>query len=934
VSAADKEFQKAKSALDSGKPLEAEALFGKALALKPDLAEAWLGRGNALAAMQRFDEAVASFQKAVALKPGLAGAWLGHLLSNLRRFEEALAAYDKALALGPRSVESWLGRCHSLVQLGRYGEALAAHDKSLAIEPGSAAAWLGHLLASLGRYDESLVAYDRVLAVKPDLTEAWLGRGNTLFRLGRLGDALAAFDKVLARKPDLAEAWLGRGNSLTELGRHDDAIAAYVRTLTIKPDLAEAWLGRGNLFVKLARFDEALSAYDKALALKPDLLQAWLGRCKTFTELERYDEALAACEKALALKPDLPEAWVDRGIVFLKLERLDEAMSAFDRAVSLNQDMAEAWLGRGNVFFQREHRQEALAAYDKALASRPDLAEAWIGRGNIFFSLERFDDALAAHDRALALAPDQAEAWLGRGNALAERERYHEALAAYDKSLALKPALAEAWLGRGNLLAVMGRPGEALACYDRAMELKPDLVALEGFRLRLKMNICSWDNFDSDCNRLIESVREKKLNTDPFSLIAVPSVRKDQLSCTEQWVGRLHPPVIPPIRNGEIYRHDKIRIAYLSADLRQHPVAYLIAGVFECHDRSRFELSAISIGPNDQSELRHRLERSCDTFIDAATLNSEDIAKAIRDAETDILIDLNGFTKYARTGILARRPAPIQVNYLGFPGTMGASYIDYIVADPVVIPHSHRQDYSEKVAYLPYSYMPHDARNRTISDRVFQRDECGLREGGFVFCCFNNPYKLNPHFFRIWMRLLRAVEGSVLWLSEGNQQALENLRKEAVNEGVAPARLVFAKRLPNAGDHLARHRLADLFLDTLPFNAHTTASDALWAGLPVLTQIGETFAGRVAASLLNAVGLPELITHSSEEYENRAIELATHPEALKALKEKLGENRLVRPLFDTGLFTRHIEAAYSTMYERYQAGLAPDTIVVPDRGQA
>lgn len=342
-----------------------------------------------------------------------------------------------------------------------------------------------------------------------------------------------------------------------------------------------------------------------------------------------------------------------------------------------------------------------------------------------------------------------------------------------------------------------------------------------------------------------------------------------------------------------------------------------------------FDTTAISVGPSDNSPMRRRLEGAFDSFLDAESLSDAEVTAKIRSAEIDILVDLTGFTRNSRTNIFAHRPAPIQVNYLGYPGTIGADFIDYIIADRTVIPISQQSDFSEKIAYLPNSCQANNS-TRTISEKIFTREECGLPNEGFVFCCFNNNYKITPDIFDLWMRILIKVPGSVLWLRENHATAAINLKRESELRGVSGERIIFAKRLSLLPDHLARHRLADLFLDTLPFNAHTTASDALWAGLPVLTQIGETYAGRVAASLLKAVGLPELITHSSKEYEDLAIEIATHPETLSAIKRKLRDNRLTTPLFDTKLFARQIEAAYVAMYERYQAGLAPDTFVVPN----
>jgi predicted O-linked N-acetylglucosamine transferase (SPINDLY family) len=366
----------------------------------------------------------------------------------------------------------------------------------------------------------------------------------------------------------------------------------------------------------------------------------------------------------------------------------------------------------------------------------------------------------------------------------------------------------------------------------------------------------------------------------------------------------------------------------MSADFRQHPMSYLMAEIFERHDRSRFEVTAISIGPDDGSPMRRRLETAFAHFIDARTFTDERIAGLIEQSGIDILVDLMGFTKGSRTAIVARRPAPVQVNYLGFPGTMGTPHIDYVIADRVVIPDAQRALFSEKVAYLPFSYYPNGREPH--GDKAVARADVGLPDGAFVFCCFNNSFKILPDVFDAWMRILSEVEGSVLWLLEDNEMASANLRKEAAVRGVAAERLIFAKRVPPA-DHLARHRCADLFIDTLPYNAHTTALDALWQGLPVVTRAGETFAGRVAASLLTALDLPELIVETAEDYERLAVELARQPERLAAFKQKLDSNRSTTPMFDTELFTRQLENAYTMMVERHRAGLAPDDIVVPDR---
>jgi predicted O-linked N-acetylglucosamine transferase (SPINDLY family) len=564
-----------------------------------------------------------------------------------------------------------------------------------------------------------------------------------------------------------------------------------------------------------------------------------------------------------------------------------------------------------------------LAAYDKALTSKPDLAAAWLGRGNICTERKRYDDALAAYDKALTSKRDFAEAWYGRGNVFTELKRYDDAFAAYDKALTSKPTLAEAWLGHANVWTERKRYDDALAAYDRALALKPDLNQAASLRLHAKLHICDWTNLEAEVEQLLSTIGERKLSNTPFSILALPSSAADQLQCARRY-GQ-DQPIFPRIWRGEVYAHDRIRIAYLSADFREHPVASLTVGLFEQHDKSRFEITGISFGPGQNSTMRRRIEGAFEHFVDAQCQSDPDIADLIRRLEIDIAVDLNGLTADNRHNVLARRAAPIQVNYLGYPGTMGAGYIDYIVADPTIIPDEQRAFYTEQVVWLPESYQVNDNR-RPVVEHAPTRRECGLPETAFVFCSFNGSYKITPEMFDIWMRLLKEVNSSVLWLKENDAVASHNLRIEAERRGVAPERLVFAPPVPLAADHLKRLRQADLFLDTLPYNAHTTASDALWSGVPVLTCLGATFAGRVAGSVLKSVGLDELVTSSLEEYEALALKLARDPFYLASIKDRLAHNRNTFPLFNTERGTRQMESAYMTMWERYQRGEMPSPI--------
>jgi protein O-GlcNAc transferase len=621
------------------------------------------------------------------------------------------------------------------------------------------------------------------------------------------------------------------------------------------------------------------------------------------------------------------QATFQQALAFHQKGQLPQAKALYEEILITQPEHFDSLHLLGVIAHQTKNYQRAVDLIGKAIELYPKDAAFYYNRGLALQELKQLDAAVASYDKAIVLKPDFAMAHNNRGNALLGLKRPADALASYDRAIALKPDYARAYSNRGKALANLRRYEEAFAAYDKAFALEPDMIGVEGGRLNVKMRICDWSNIDSACAHLISSVRNGKIKS-PFYFLAIPSSSDDQLQCAKLLVANKFPPSQKPIWQGERYDHSRIRVAYLSPDFREHALSSLTAGMFECHDKSYFDITAISFGPDDNSEMRQRLRASFEHFIDARMHDDDQMANLLKEFEIDILVDLTGFTDGSRTGVFAKRPAPIQVNYLGYPGTMGAQYIDYIIADRIVIPERQREFYSEKVVFLPNSYQVNDAK-RSIGNKTFTRIELGLPLMGFVFCCFNSNYKIMPHIFDCWMRILKQVEGSVLWLLEDNVTAANNLRKEAVARGVDAERLIFAKHRPPS-DHLARHRLADLFLDTLPVNAHTTASDALWAGLPLLTCRGETFPGRVAASLLNAIGLPELITTTLESYEQVAIDLATHPEKLATVKRKLADNRLTTPLFNTKLFTKHIEAAYTAMYERYQTGLPPDHIIVPN----
>jgi protein O-GlcNAc transferase len=603
---------------------------------------------------------------------------------------------------------------------------------------------------------------------------------------------------------------------------------------------------------------------------------------------------------------------LQEGLALHRRGAIGEAAARYAEVLRADPANADALYYLALISCQHGRFAEGAELARKSLASDPKQARSHVILGRALHALGLDADALASFDRAIAQAPELAPAHANRADVLSKIGRNAEALDGYDRALALAPDSVADWMNRGVALIALNRHDEAVTSFDRGFALDPDFAQADDFRAPLllsKLRICDWTNLAAEMAQLLAMVRAEKPLSLPYAIVAIPSSPAEQLQCARRYVQEQ--PAYPPLWQGEAYTHDRLRVAYLSADFNEHPTAYLTAGLFEHHDRSRFEITALSFGQNDNSPARRRLQAAFEHFIDVRDNSDQEIAERMRRSEIDIAVDLMGFTKDNRLGVLARRAAPIQVNYLGYPGTTGAPYMDYILADATVIPENHDAFYAERVVRLPGTYQINDNR-RAMSQRTPTRGECGLPQNAFVFCCFNNPQKITPETFDIWMRLLRAVDNSVLWLFAGNAKAAANLRLEAEKRGVAPERLIFAPKA-SVPDHLARHRLADLCLDTLPYNAHTTASDALWAGLPVLTCLGETFAGRVAASLLKAIGLDALITRTLAEYEALALRLARDPAYLAALKDRLIRNREASLLFDTQSATRHIEIAYQTM---------------------
>jgi len=620
----------------------------------------------------------------------------------------------------------------------------------------------------------------------------------------------------------------------------------------------------------------------------------------------RLTEAASAWN-ALAALTGAGEAHVNHGNALAKLGQRGAALAAYDAALARDARLLPALFNRANLLAAMLRVADALADYDRALAVKPDIAGIWNNRGVALRALSRHAGALASFERAAALDSTHVNALTNIAIALNDLGRQDEALAAVERALAARPGFAEALYVKGTILTAGARHGDALAQYEAALAADARHPRALNGAAAAALALCDWPRVAAYRPRLEAAVEGGSALVQPFTLLGYGAAPALQRQCAERWMARAAP-VQAPLWTGTRYGHDRIRLAYLSADFHQHPTAALMVALFERHDRSRFEITAISFGPDDGSDLRARLVKAFDHFHDVRGQSDAEVAQAMREAEIDIAIDLNGHTLNGRPGILAWRPAPVAVNYLVYPGTTGAPFIDFILADDMVLPQSQQAFFTETIRHLPRCYQPSDTR-RVVAPAP-PRTALGLPEDGFVFCCFNAGWKITAPVFDIWMRLLATVPGAVLWLLDGPHAG--NLRGEASARGIDPARLIFAPKADPAA-HLARHGAADLFLDSWPYGAHTTASDALWAGLPLVTVLGEQFPARVGASLLTAIDLPELIAQTPQDYEALALDLARDPARLAALRQTLAQNRRTAPLFDSAAFQRDYEDALAAL---------------------
>ncbi len=862
--------------------------------------QAALARASGLLDERRDEEASGLYARICQENPDNAEAWLGLAVACLRqkRYPECVQAAERAMALDSRQPRSHLIAAAAFSGMGHPTDAIRAADAALAIEPDNLLALnskAGSLLG-LRRHAEVLPLVERVLQIEPSNPSALLHRGVALHSLGQSLAALECFDQLLALQPDHANALMNRSSALIALGRPEEALQAADDALRIQPGAVIALLNRTAALLSLRQPREALATTDRLLLRNPRHIKGLINRTIALLALSNYKEALATTFKALtfdSFNPDLLELEIQ---ALLGLKRFTEVVAK---------------------------AQKAWSRYPDRITLRLELARGLMGLG-------KFTKAETHIDPVLASVPGQPDALALKFEILLGRNEREATWSWIEQALVQYPGQARLWAAKSAILLVEARYAEALVAAERALALEPDHVHATINRIVALLEGGNWDDYDAVLDRarvLIEQSLAKGEPTPlpPFKSLVMPFAPELHFAIARSqgdflWSGMMD------VRRHLAFAHpvsclQQLKIGYVSADFRNHPTAHLMRGLFRLHDRKRFEIYVYALCKDDNSDYYRQIKADAEQFVDLSGMTNADAASRIHRDGIHVLIDLMGYTSYARSEIFALQPAPVQVSYLGYPGTMGASFIPYIIVDPIVLPEGLRSYFTEQPVYLPDCYQVND-RWQEIAETGVQRRDAGLPEDAPVFCCFNKPSKLEPVMFAVWTRILEQVPGSVLWLLVSEPEIAANLRRAAERHDIGGERLIFAERLPK-DRHLERHRLADLFLDTRLYNAHTTASDALWAGLPVLTCVGEAFPARVAASLLHAIRMPELITHSLEEYEELAVQLATHPDELAALREKLAYNRLRTPLFDTERFARHLERAYEMMWERYVQGLPP-----------
>jgi len=759
--------------------------------------------------------------------------------------------------------------------------------------------------------------YKDILKIYPLHTGANTMLGIIYVQTSRDNDGVRLLEASLIEDAKQFWAHNALGVGLFNLKKYDLAVISLNQAIDINSSFTDAYFNLGKSQRELGEYRSAIISYSKCIELDKNYANAFNNQGVIFLEdLKDYNKALENFQKFIKLVPNSFFGHNNIAIVLSKLERHKESKIFNEKALKLQADPKED-------IILTDNDEDKISKYKKEILLHPDNAQAHLEIGDIFRKLQRIDESVESYDRAIKIKPKFVRAHINRGIIFHELKCHSEAIINFSHAISIEPNNILALRLRSAAHKELGNHVESIKDDEVVLPISMETPYLLGSILDSHMKSCNWENFDKQRSDITKKIKNQEHVITPFFSIAFFENPELHKSAAELYNKKNFPinKLFPKIK--KYSNHKKIRIGYFSGDFRNHPVSTLTAELFELHNHSQFKIYAFSYGANDF--FTERLKKSFDEFIDIERMTNNDVVLLGRQMEIDIAIDLGGYSGDQRVGIFAGKVAPIQLSYIGYLGTMGSEYYDYLLADRHIIPEGMRKWFTEKIIYLP-SFQVNDNK-KFFPDNLFTKENLDLPLDGFVFCCFNNCYKILPATFDSWMRILGKVEGSVLFLYAPNEKVIENLRKEASTRGINPDRLIFGAEV-SMSDYLARYRNADLFLDTSPYNAGATASDALRSELPLITLIGSSFASRHAASILNAVGLPELITESTEEYESLAVELATNPEKLSIIKAKLVKNLSSSLLLDTRLFSQNIESAYHKIYQRYQDGVATDHIFI------
>ena len=788
---------------------------------------------------------------------------------------------------------------------------------------------LGTLEIQCGNFRLATFLLSKAITINPNIASCYNNLSIALIELEELEGALERLDEAIYLDPNLVDAYNNKANILFKLKKYDEALINYNKAIKINSKYFKAYNNKGNVLFEQARYKEAIKCFEKAISINPEYINAINNLGNSFQELSDYKNAILKYKEAILIDPNSEDSLNNYGKTLTILNHYDDAKKIFDDVISINSKNDISHYNLAKLFLKFQKFDDAIKYFNNAIALNPNSKENYIELGNIYLKLNRFDQALENYRKSLILNEVSPQIYNSLGNTYYNLNQIDSAIEHYKKAISLDEKYVLAYINLGNLYKKIKKLKDSIICHEKALSLNSKSEFLFGTLFNTKMMICDWSSFDYNIKIIEKSILRKEKIIRPFASLSIFDNPKLHKLVAKNFSDHNFPDLNFKYSPQLKVKSLKIRVGYYSSDFNEnHPVSHLLSELFEKHNKDEFEIYAFSLTKtNFADKIRRKFTLDFDYFFDVENKSDLEIVELSRSLNLDIAIDLNGHTQNSRTIIFSHKVAPIQINFLGYPGTMGSNYYDYILTDKTVLPPENKKHFFEKLIYLPDCYLINPSI-RQVSNEEHSKSSFGLPEESFVFCCFNNSYKIMPSIFVSWINIIKNIKNSVLWLAETNMEAKKNLLNMASSLGIGPKRIIFAKRELLIEDHLVRYKMVDLFLDTFPFNGHTTACDALYLGVPLLTITGNSLASRVGASLLTNLNIKELITYNDIDYEEKAIFLANNPNILNMIKDKILKNKEIKPLFNSKLSTISLEKAYKKIHLKYKSGIIPHSFEV------